>query len=153
MSMETRPVIVADGLTRRFGDVVAVDRLTLEVYPGEVFGFLGHNGAGKTTMGRVFFPNAMWIALALWVAPAVAGLGLGVTVLISARAQGFQEAYQMGAIVVLPILLLVIGQATGVMYFNSGLVLLLGLVLWAIDVALLWFGGRSFRRSELAARL
>lgn len=111
------------------------------------------NLAAWPTMGRVFFPNTMWIVLALWVAPAVAGLGLGTTVLISARAQGFQEAYQLGAIVVLPILLLVIGQATGVMYFSVGLVVLLGLVLWVVDAAILWFGGRTFRRGELAARL
>lgn len=111
------------------------------------------NVAAWPTMGRILFPNVMWIVLALWVAPAVAGLGLGVTVLISARAQGFQEAYQMGAVVVLPILLLVIGQATGVMYFSVGLVFLLGLVFWVIDGALLWFGGRTFQRGKLAARL
>ena len=47
------PIIVTSGLTRRFGDTLAVDDLTLEVYPGEVFGFLGHNGAGKTTTVRL----------------------------------------------------------------------------------------------------
>jgi ABC-2 type transport system ATP-binding protein len=46
-------VIVADGLTRRFGDFVAVDRLSFSVRPGEVFGFLGPNGAGKTTAIRM----------------------------------------------------------------------------------------------------
>jgi ABC-2 type transport system ATP-binding protein len=51
--MEMEPVIRADHLTRRFGDVVAVDQLSLEVYPGEVFGVLGHNGAGKTTTVRL----------------------------------------------------------------------------------------------------
>jgi ABC-2 type transport system ATP-binding protein len=51
--MKTDPVIATDGLTRRFGDVVAVDGLTLEVQPGEIFGFLGHNGAGKTTTVRL----------------------------------------------------------------------------------------------------
>lgn len=51
--MTNNPIIVARDLTRRFGHVVAVDRLTLEVYPGEVFGFLGHNGAGKTTTVRL----------------------------------------------------------------------------------------------------
>jgi ABC-2 type transport system permease protein len=111
------------------------------------------NLAAWSTIGHIFFPTPMWIILALWVAPAIAGLGLGVTVLISARAQGFQEAYQMGAIVVLPILLLLIGQATGVMYFSIWLVVLLGLIFWAIDAALLWFGARTFRRSELASRL
>jgi len=46
-------IIASSGLTRRFGDTVAVDHLSLEVFPGEVFGFLGHNGAGKTTTIRL----------------------------------------------------------------------------------------------------
>ncbi len=104
-------------------------------------------------MGRIFFPTTMWLVLVIWVTPAVAGLGLGTMVLVSVRVQGFQEAYQLGGAVVLPILLLVIGQAAGVMYLNVGFVLLLGLVLWGVDAALLWFGTRTFRRSELTARL
>jgi ABC-2 type transport system ATP-binding protein len=44
--------IVVEGLTCRFGDVVAVDDLSLEIGAGEVFGLLGHNGAGKTTTVR-----------------------------------------------------------------------------------------------------
>ena len=47
------PILSTTGLTRRFGADLAVDGLTLEVYPGEVFGFLGHNGAGKTTTVRL----------------------------------------------------------------------------------------------------
>jgi ABC-2 type transport system ATP-binding protein len=46
-------VIVADELTRRFGDFVAVDRLSFAVGSGEIFGFLGPNGAGKTTAIRM----------------------------------------------------------------------------------------------------
>ena len=42
-------VIEIDGLTKRYGDVVAVDDLSLSVDSGEVFGFLGPNGAGKST--------------------------------------------------------------------------------------------------------
>lgn len=45
--------IVAESLTRRFGDLTAVDHLDLEVGRGEVFGLLGHNGAGKTTTVRL----------------------------------------------------------------------------------------------------
>jgi ABC-2 type transport system ATP-binding protein len=48
-----QPVIVAEGLTRRFGAFVALDKLDLQVNQGEVFGFLGPNGAGKTTTVRL----------------------------------------------------------------------------------------------------
>src|ERR1700722_14548365 len=44
-----------DGLTRRFGDVVALDGLSFTVPTGQVFGFLGPNGAGKTTAMRAVF--------------------------------------------------------------------------------------------------
>jgi len=46
-------MITSRGLTRRFGDLLAVDRLDLDVREGEVFGFLGPNGAGKTTTIRM----------------------------------------------------------------------------------------------------
>lgn len=41
--------IEIEGLTKRFGDVVAVDNLSLRIEEGEIFGFLGPNGAGKST--------------------------------------------------------------------------------------------------------
>ena len=47
------PAITVDRLTRRFGELTALDDLSLEVRTGEVFGFLGHNGAGKTTTIRL----------------------------------------------------------------------------------------------------
>ncbi|NOR90637.1 MAG: ATP-binding cassette domain-containing protein [Anaerolineales bacterium] len=46
-------MIDTKGLTKRFGDVLAVDGLDMEVSPGEIFGFLGPNGAGKTTTIRM----------------------------------------------------------------------------------------------------
>lgn len=107
------------------------------------------NVVGWPVMARVFFPNLMWVALVVWVAPAAAGLGLGSMVLVSIRAQGFQDAYQIGSVVVLPIVLLVFGQVTGVMAFSVGLVLLLGLLLWVADGLLLWVGKRSFHRGQL----
>jgi ABC-2 type transport system ATP-binding protein len=51
--MNAAPAIVARDLTRRFGDFVAVDHISFTVDPGEVFGFLGANGAGKTTAIRM----------------------------------------------------------------------------------------------------
>jgi len=43
------PAIETENLTRKYGELTAVDRLTLTIDPGEIFAFLGHNGAGKTT--------------------------------------------------------------------------------------------------------
>ncbi|HXG16116.1 MAG TPA: ABC transporter ATP-binding protein [Calidithermus sp.] len=48
-----RPAVVTRGLTRRFGDLVAVDHLDLTVRAGELYGFLGPNGAGKSTTLRM----------------------------------------------------------------------------------------------------
>ncbi|UCC93140.1 MAG: ABC transporter ATP-binding protein [Thermoplasmata archaeon] len=47
------PAIEITGLTKRFGDLTAVDRLDLTIEEGEVYGLLGPNGAGKTTVIRI----------------------------------------------------------------------------------------------------
>ena len=47
------PAITADKLTKKFGDFTAVNQITFEVQKGEIFGFLGANGAGKTTAMRM----------------------------------------------------------------------------------------------------
>jgi len=107
------------------------------------------NAAAWSQIGHIFFPNPMWLVLISWLVPALPGLGLGVMVLVSSRAQGFQDANQIGGIVVLPIVLLMFGQVAGVMYFNVTLVFLLGLVIWLLDGLLIWLGSRSFRRSRL----
>ena len=49
----TDAVIEADELTKRFGDVVAVDEVTFSIGPGQVLGLLGPNGAGKTTLVKM----------------------------------------------------------------------------------------------------
>jgi len=52
--MENRqPVIKAENMVKKFGSFVANDHLNFEVYQGEIFGFLGANGAGKTTAIRI----------------------------------------------------------------------------------------------------
>jgi len=47
--MKNEIVIKTEKLTKKFGDFIAVNEITFEVYKGEIFGFLGANGAGKTT--------------------------------------------------------------------------------------------------------
>jgi ABC-2 type transport system ATP-binding protein len=52
-----RPVIEMKGLTKRFGDAVAVQDLTFTVHEGEIFGFIGPSGSGKTTTIRLMNGN------------------------------------------------------------------------------------------------
>lgn len=111
------------------------------------------NVAAWPVMGRLFLPTWMWVVLASWVMPAAAAVGLGATVLVSARVSTFQEAYQLGGVVVLPVVALVVAQALGVIYLSVWLVAALGLALWLVAAALLWAGALRFRRAEMIARL
>jgi len=51
--MDNDKVITADKLTKKFGDFTAVDNISFDVHKSEIFGFLGANGAGKTTAMRM----------------------------------------------------------------------------------------------------
>jgi ABC-2 type transport system ATP-binding protein len=53
MQNNGRPAIEVKGLAKQFGEVQAVKDLHFAVEPGEIFGFMGHNGAGKTTAMRM----------------------------------------------------------------------------------------------------
>jgi ABC-type Na+ efflux pump permease subunit len=111
------------------------------------------NGVGWQVMGRIFFPNLMWLILVFWVAPGVSCVGLGLSVILSSRVKTFQEAYQLSGLVVLPIVFLMIGQISGIIYLSTGFALGFGLVVWIIATAILWFGARTFQRDNVLAQL
>lgn len=111
------------------------------------------NVAGWSVMGRIFFPNWMWIVLVLWVAPAASAIGLGATILVSSKVKTFQEAYQMGGIVVIPIIALMMGQIFGLIFLSPLVAFILGVVLWFIAGVLMVFAIGTFQRSELIAQL
>lgn len=52
--MNSESVIISENLTKKFGSFTAVDQISFEVRKGEIFGFLGANGAGKTTAMKMF---------------------------------------------------------------------------------------------------
>ncbi|MFP3853079.1 MAG: ABC transporter permease subunit [Anaerolineales bacterium] len=111
------------------------------------------NAVGFVPMGGLFFPNTLWLVLVFWVTPAVAALGLASTVLLSSRVNTFQEAYQAGGVIVVPIVGLLFAQIAGVIFLSPIVALILGLVVWMIDAVLLWLGRAAFRREDLLARL
>lgn len=111
------------------------------------------NVASWSVMGRIWFPPMAWWPLMLWVTPAIATLGMAVTVLISAKVNTFMEAYQMSASLVVLVLVLVIGQVTGILYLSVGMAFAVGLALWIIDAVLIWLGIRNFARETLLSRI
>ncbi|MBN1119982.1 MAG: ABC transporter permease subunit [Anaerolineae bacterium] len=111
------------------------------------------NLIGWLVVDGIAFPNLMWLVLVFWVSPAVAGLGLGVTVLLSTRVNTFQEAYQLGSMIVLPVVALMIGQFAGVLSLSVLLAIGLGAGVWLVDALIFWFGVKTFNRDALIARL
>jgi ABC-type Na+ efflux pump permease subunit len=104
-------------------------------------------------MNEVFIVDGTWLLFIFWVTPAASGLGLGAMVLVSSRVSTFQEAYQLGGMVVIPLLLLLFGQLGGVVYFSALTVVAVGLALWLITLIMIWYGARTFERGQLIARL
>ena len=109
------------------------------------------NAAAWSQMQRIFFPNALWLVMVIWVVPALSGLGVSLMVVASARAQGFQDANQMGGLVVLPIVALFYAQMAGAIFINIGIMLLMGLIVWLMTGVLIWLGSRIFHRNRLLA--
>ncbi len=104
-------------------------------------------------MGRLFFPTPAWLLLILLVVPGASALGLGVVVLISARVSTAYEAFQTGGMVVVPVVLLIFGQVSGVVLLGPMIVVLLGVVVWAVALVLLRLGFSRFTRPQLLNRV
>jgi len=94
--------------------------------------------------GRLLLPNTLWLLLILWLVPSVAIFGLGVTVLVSMKARGVQEAQQIAGVVVLPVVALLLAQVTGVLFLTPGLLFGIGTGVFLLDIALVWAGARLF---------
>jgi ABC-2 type transport system permease protein len=111
------------------------------------------NVAGSFSIGHIFFPTSNWWPLIFWVGPAIAVAGLGATVLMSSKAKTFMEAQQASGSLVLPIVMLMIGQVSGLFFLGVELELLIGAVIWAAGIWLIWVGSKTFARGELIARV
>lgn len=111
------------------------------------------NAASYPLFGRIWFPLATWWPLMFWLTPALAVLGISATVLISSRVRTFMEAYQMSTSLVVIVLGLVIGQVSGVLFLGVGTALLIGLLIWLVDAALIYLSVKRFNRSSLIAKL
>lgn len=107
------------------------------------------NGVAWPWMQRLFFPTLNWLPLLLLVIPLISLGAIFVNVFTSARASTFQAAYQLGGLVVLPVIGLLVGQLSGVLLLDISLILWLSLILLIVDVLLLLLLRRFLDRPQL----
>jgi ABC-type Na+ efflux pump permease subunit len=108
---------------------------------------------GGAIVGRPIALTARWLLFVFVLAPGVAALAIGALVQVSARVRGFQEAYQLGGLVVLPVVVLLLGQVTGVLYLDLAAVVVVAVIVWLLAALTLLVGYRSFRRERLLVQL
>ena len=103
--------------------------------------------------GQIWLPNMMWLMLIFGLAPTIALASIGLTVIISARVKGFREAQQISAVLVVPILALVFGQAMGALIFGPLVIAALIGLLAILDLLVFKISVKQFRREEILAKL
>ena len=141
-----REIYLAKMLTA-FGPAVAVSWVGFVVFA------VLSNAVAWPVMHRVFVPTSLWLVMILWVAPAVAALGLGIMVRVSARTRTTQEANQLGGTVILPLIVLTLGQATGLLLVDLTVAIAIGAVTWLVALWLNVRGARRFSRDQMAAQV
>ena len=98
---------------------------------------------------RLIFPNAKWLILIIWVVPAVLILAINFMVMVSAKANTFQEAQQMSIFIILPILLLLIGQMTGLFMLDDLILFIVGAGVYLLDYFLMKNATKRFIPEKL----
>jgi ABC-2 type transport system permease protein len=106
-----------------------------------------------TQVGRLILPTAPFATMAFVVGPAFAAAALAAVLLTSVRARSTQEAFQLGGVVVLPVIALVVSQAVGVLLLSVPLLLGAAVVAVAIAVGLLGLGASRLSRTRMGERL
>lgn len=126
----------------------AVPALAVTLVSVLAFGLVIDIG-GWFYFSRLIFPNVKWIILILWLTPAVTLLGISFMVFVSAKANTFQEAQQMSAFIIIPVILLLVGQMTGLFILNNATLLVIGAAIYILDYFLIKNATRRFVPEKL----
>jgi ABC-type Na+ efflux pump permease subunit len=101
-----------------------------------IFGIIMNIG-GFIYFRGLIFPNIKWLIIILWISPAINLLSLTLTVMVSAKSKTFQEAQQVSGLLVLPVVLVLVGQMTGVLILSNFIMFIAGTVLLILDYILI----------------
>ena len=109
------------------------------------------NMLGNPLVGHWYFPTLNWWVLMLLLVPAVSVFVTACVVWVSARVSSYQSANSIAGFAVLPLILLVVGQATGVMLLGPAFFAVLGVVLVVLDVLMMRWIIATFDREKVVA--
>ncbi|PRR85723.1 hypothetical protein CLLU_12120 [Clostridium luticellarii] len=101
-----------------------------------IFGIIFDIG-GFIYFGKLIFPDIKWLVIISWIVPAVNLLSLTFTVMVSAKSETFQEAQQVSGFLLIPVILLLVGQMTGVLLLNNFVMFIGGGILLVLDYILM----------------
>lgn len=101
-----------------------------------VFGII-FNVGGFIYFGGLIFPDIKWLIIIFWISPAINLLSLIFTVMVSAKSETFQEAQQVSGLLVIPVILVLVGQMTGVLLLSNLVMFIGGSFLLIIDYILI----------------
>ena len=104
---------------------------------------------GDILLGMPFFLNWNWLVLVLLLAPAITVFGVIFMVMVSGRSKSYMESFQTSGYIVLPVVLLFIGQFTGIFQLNALILLFISIGVAALDLILLLFASHSFTPEKL----
>ncbi|WP_055667027.1 ABC transporter permease subunit [Desnuesiella massiliensis] len=113
-----------------------------------LFGIVMNLG-GLWIFHSLIFPNVKWLILIFWLSPALCIFALTFTILISAKSKTFQEAQQLSGVLVLPVILLLVGQMTGLFLLNDIIIFIIGAVLFLSDYFLIKRVSKNFTAEKL----
>lgn len=111
------------------------------------------NVLGGPILGGIYFPNWTWIVVIVLLVPLISVLATSLIVAISGRSTTMQGAQGLAVLVVLPVLGLVVGQATGLMLFDVSVALIAAAALVVIDVVVYFLVVRSVSRERILTKL
>jgi ABC-2 type transport system permease protein len=98
------------------------------------------------------FLDPLWLIAVVIVGPLLAVMSVNFCIIVSSRVNEPRAAEQISAVVILPLLILFMGQAFGLFFVNKLIILIIALALFLLDVLLLYLAVRLFQRETILTR-
>lgn len=126
-----------------------VPAVAIGVTGGVVYAVVANLAVG-TQVEALVLPTTSYLVMVLWVGPTMAAAALAAVTLVSARASTTQEAFQLGGLVVLPVVAMLISQAVGAVLLSTWVLAGVGLVALVVAVAMAGATTSALSRERLA---